>query len=86
MGKYLVHSLLGSGGMGCVYLAEDPDIGRRVAIKIVMIGADADSRERFRREAQTLGRLNHPNIVTLLNTAIRPVSNSWSSNTCLAKT
>jgi serine/threonine protein kinase len=66
MGKYLVRGLLGSGGMGSVYLAEDPDIGRQVAIKIVSVGADPDSRERFRREAQMLGRLNHPNIVTLL--------------------
>ena len=65
LGKYRPLRLLGSGGMGSVYLAEDPDIGRRVAIKLVSIGSDADSRARFRREAKTLGQLSHPNIVTL---------------------
>ncbi len=66
IGKYRVLRLLGSGGMGRVYLAEDPDIGRQVAIKRVTLGADPQARERFIREAQTMGRLNHPNIVTLL--------------------
>lgn len=66
IGKYRVLRLLGSGGMGRVYLAQDPDIGRQVAIKRVTLGADPQARERFIREAQTMGRLNHPNIVTLL--------------------
>lgn len=66
IGKYRVKRLLGSGGMGHVYLAEDPDIGREVAIKRVTLGSDSQARERFVREAQTMGRLNHPNIVTLL--------------------
>lgn len=66
IGKYQVRRLLGSGGMGRVYLAVDPDIGREVAIKQVTLSADPQARERFVREAQTMGRLNHPNITTLL--------------------
>lgn len=66
IGKYRVKRLLGSGGMGHVFLAVDPDIGREVAIKLVTLGKDPQAKERFLREAQTMGRLNHPNIVTLL--------------------
>lgn len=66
IGKYRVLRLLGAGGMGRVYLALDPDIGREVAIKQVTLSADPLARQRFLREAQTMGRLNHPNIVTLL--------------------
>ncbi|MGE4073090.1 MAG: serine/threonine protein kinase [Lysobacterales bacterium] len=66
IGKYWVKRLLGTGGMGRVFLAVDPDIGREVAIKLVTLGRDPQANERFLREAQTMGRLNHPNIVTLL--------------------
>lgn len=66
IGKYWVKRLLGTGGMGRVFLAVDPDIGREVAIKLVTLGCDPQASERFLREAQTMGRLNHPNIVTLL--------------------
>ncbi|PIQ36528.1 MAG: hypothetical protein COW59_12030 [Lysobacterales bacterium CG17_big_fil_post_rev_8_21_14_2_50_64_11] len=68
IGKYRISRLLGSGGMGRVYLGTDPDIGRQVAIKMIHLGAGSgdDARERFVREARTMGRLNHPNIVTLL--------------------
>jgi serine/threonine-protein kinase len=66
IGKYWVKRLLGTGGMGRVFLALDPDIGREVAIKLVTLGSDPQASERFLREAQTMGRLNHPNIVTLL--------------------
>ncbi|HWS28134.1 MAG TPA: protein kinase, partial [Xanthomonadales bacterium] len=66
IGKYWVKKLLGTGGMGRVFLAVDPDIGREVAIKLVTLGSDPQANERFLREAQTMGRMNHPNIVTLL--------------------
>lgn len=66
IGKYRIERLLGSGGMGKVFLGIDPDIGRQVAIKIVSLDSGSDARERFLREARTMGRLNHPNIVTLL--------------------
>src|SRR5258708_15624291 len=66
-GHYEVVSRLGSGGMGVVYLAQDLRLDRRVAIKILPDGRVADelARTRFRREAQALSRLNHPNIATI---------------------
>ena len=66
IGKYTVLELLGRGGMGEVYLGEDPYIGRRVAIKIIK-GADPDARERFLHEARVIGGLAHPAIVSLLD-------------------
>ena len=58
---------LGSGGMGVVYLARDLRLDRRVAIKVLSDGhvTNEASRTRFRREAQALSRLNHPNIATI---------------------
>src|SRR5260221_464185 len=66
-GHYEVESRLGSGGMGVVYLARDIRLQRRVAIKVLADGrvADEGARARFRREAQALSRLNHPNIATI---------------------
>ena len=72
LGRYEVLSELGKGAMGVVYLAKDPVIGRLVAIKTIRTSTlgDDDSevrefKERFVREAQTAGILNHPNIVTI---------------------
>lgn len=66
-GHYEVESRLGSGGMGVVYLARDLRLERRVAIKVLADGRVAEelARTRFRREAQALSRLNHPNIATI---------------------
>lgn len=66
-GHYEVIGSLGSGGMGVVYLARDLRLDRRVAIKVLADGrvTDEASRTRFRREAQALSRLNHPNIATI---------------------
>ncbi len=59
--------LLGAGGMGSVYLAEDTRLGRRVAIKLVLDRASRDSNasERFLREARTMATVEHPNIVRI---------------------
>ena len=67
LGSYEVVDLLGEGGMGEVYRARDTRLGREVAIKIVLgsLVADADRIGRFRREAQVLAALNHPNIAHL---------------------
>ena len=67
IGKYEVLDVIGRGGMGTVYKAIDPAIGRIVAIKKVtsVMGDDPDLLKRFYREAQSTGKLQHPNIVTL---------------------
>jgi eukaryotic-like serine/threonine-protein kinase len=64
IGRYEVVERLGYGGMGVVYRARDPRIGRQVAIKMLRVGGD-HVRARFFREAQAAGALKHPNIVTI---------------------
>ena len=67
IGKYKVLGKIGQGSMGVVFKAQDPILNRFVAIKTMSesLGADADARKRFLREAQSAARLNHPNIVTV---------------------
>jgi hypothetical protein len=64
IGRYLVLSLIGRGTMGEVYAAYDPELDRRVALKLVhtVRGAEED-RARLVREARALGKLSHPNVV-----------------------
>src|ERR671929_1371949 len=66
-GRYRVLRKLGSGGMAHVYLAEDQELGRRVAIKILddRHAGDGQFVERFRREAKNAASLSHPNIVSI---------------------
>ena len=65
LGRYRLGEPIGSGGMALVYLAEDCELGRRVAVKLLAdnLAADEDFRARFLREAQLAARLSHPNIV-----------------------
>ncbi|MBL8507736.1 MAG: serine/threonine protein kinase, partial [Chitinimonas sp.] len=71
LGRYQVEKELGKGAMGVVYLGRDPKIGRVVAIKTMALSQEfeadelEEARSRFFREAETAGRLNHPNIVTI---------------------
>ncbi len=71
LGRYEVVRELGKGAMGIVYLAKDPLIGRLVALKTIRVSAHSDDDEtrefqqRFIREAQAAGILNHPSIVTV---------------------
>lgn len=68
IGRYEIISRLGQGGMGSLYLAKDPKIGRLVAIKLVRQEFDSpEARQRFAREAQSAGALRHPNIVTIFD-------------------
>ena len=66
-GRYRIVRKLGAGGMADVYLAEDQELGRRVAIKILNSRHANDEQfvERFRREAKNAAALNHPNIVSI---------------------
>jgi eukaryotic-like serine/threonine-protein kinase len=66
-GRYKIVRKLGAGGMADVYLAEDQELGRRVAIKILndRHAADDSFVERFRREAKNAAGLSHPNIVSI---------------------
>ena len=73
LGRYQVEKELGKGAMGVVYLGKDPKIGRVVAIKTMALSQEFDEdelvevKERFFREAETAGRLSHPNIVTIFD-------------------
>ena len=66
-GRYRVQSRLGSGGMAEVWSAEDSQLGRRVALKLLAsrFAADPDFRERFRREAAAAAAMQHPNVVSI---------------------
>ena len=63
IGKYRVKGEIGRGGMGAVYLAEQPGLGREVAIKELIQSADPTSLKRFLQEAQVMARTSHPNLV-----------------------
>ena len=68
VGRYIVLEKLGAGGMGVVYAAYDPELDRRVALKLLrreLIGRSHDLRSRMTREAQALARLSHPNVVAV---------------------
>jgi serine/threonine protein kinase/Tol biopolymer transport system component len=67
LGHYRVLELLGKGGMGEVYLAEDTRLHRRIAVKVLSrdLAGDADRRARLEKEARAVAALNHPNIVTI---------------------
>jgi len=71
LGRYEIQKELGKGAMGVVYFGKDPKIGREVAIKTVALSQEfqgeelKEVKERFFREAESAGRLNHPNIVAI---------------------
>ena len=67
LGSYSVTAFIGAGGMGEVYRARDPRLGRDVAIKLLPAdeAGDDERRARFAREARAIAALNHPNIVTI---------------------
>jgi hypothetical protein len=71
LGRYRIIEELGRGNMGCVYVAHDPEIDRQVAIKTIRSLAEIpvherqEARERFLREARSIGRLQHPGIITV---------------------
>src|SRR5437762_1127612 len=71
-GRYEILGKLGEGAMGVVYRARDTAIGRVVALKMLSaeLGAEDELHARFRREAEAIGRLSHPNIATITRTGM----------------
>ena len=69
IGKYQILELAGEGAMGAVYRARDAVLNRTVAIKVMnaTIARDDELRDRFLREAQSAGSLQHPNVVTIFD-------------------
>jgi eukaryotic-like serine/threonine-protein kinase len=73
LGRYRIDSQIGRGSMGAVFLGRDPQIGRQVAIKTLALSREfeggklVEARQRFFREAETAGRLQHPDIVTIFD-------------------
>ena len=69
LGRYEIRSLIGKGGMGVVYSARDTELHRDVAVKVMPadVSQNADRLSRFKQEAQALARLNHPNILSILD-------------------
>jgi eukaryotic-like serine/threonine-protein kinase len=67
VGRFEIEARIGAGGMGVVYRARDPRLGRAVALKLIPahLRGDPERRRRFRREALAASSLNHPNIVTV---------------------
>lgn len=71
LGRYVIERKLGRGAMGAVYLARDPRINREIALKVIPIEKEFEDEEleearlRFFREAESAGRLTHPNIITV---------------------
>ncbi|HEX4846407.1 MAG TPA: serine/threonine-protein kinase, partial [Geothrix sp.] len=72
IGRYQIVRPIGQGGMGTVYLAEDPLLKRRVAIKVVHVSGAARHQAtlRFRREAEISAQLNHPNLVMIFDVGV----------------
>jgi eukaryotic-like serine/threonine-protein kinase len=67
VGRYRMLSKIGAGGMGDVYLAEDPQLRRKVALKVIsaLAGGDKNAKRRLEREAQAAAQLDHPNICSI---------------------
>jgi tetratricopeptide (TPR) repeat protein len=71
LGRYVLGDCIGQGGMGSVWAAHDPELGREIAIKVVRADAhDASWRARVLREAQSLARLAHPHVVPIYDVGV----------------
>src|SRR5438067_13287247 len=69
LGRHIMLERLGAGGMGEVYAAYDPELDRKIAVKILRTHTAQDE-SRLRREAQALARLSHPNVVAVYDVGV----------------
>ena len=82
VGRYLVLSRLGAGGMGVVFSAYDPQLDRKVALKVLRAGlgkTSDEARTRLRREAQAIAQLSHPNVVAVYDVGTIAESNNGTN-------
>jgi len=63
--RYIILEALGGGGMGVVYAAYDPELDRKLAVKLLRAGSAAGGKARLQREAQAMARLQHPNVIAV---------------------
>jgi eukaryotic-like serine/threonine-protein kinase len=78
IGRYHIDGLLGQGAMGVVYAAKDPDLERKIALKVLR-GTDSDAaRARLLREARAMARLSHPAVVTVHEVGTSPAASTTS--------
>ena len=80
IGPYRLSGILGRGGMGIVYGAHDEELDREVALKVLAphLASDPDFAERFLREAQAAGRLDHPGIVRVFRVGVADAHSYYS--------
>src|SRR5437660_2813162 len=86
LGRYEIRSKIGEGGMGEVYLAEDAQLRRRVALKILPgdLASNQDRMRRFTQEAQAAAALNHPNIAHIYEIGSSPTVREGSGTSSTA--
>jgi tetratricopeptide (TPR) repeat protein/predicted Ser/Thr protein kinase len=73
LGRHIVLERLGAGGMGVVYAAYDPELDRKIAVKLIRgLGADRAGAARLLREAKAMARLTHPNVITVHDVGVLP--------------
>ena len=70
LGRYVVRDLIGEGGIGAVYAAWDPELDRKVALKLLKGPIGGAWEARLKREAQALARLSHPNVVPVFDVGV----------------
>ena len=87
LGPYELLSAIGAGGMGEVYRARDPRLGRDVAIKVLpaSFSSDPERLQRFEQEARAAAALNHPNILAVYDIGQHPSTHSASSGSTVSK-
>ena len=84
IGNYLVTQKLGEGGMGAVYLAEHPSIGKKVALKVLHseFSTNQEVTARFFHEAKAVNDIGHPNIVDIVDFGILQAGRAAASSWC----